>query len=217
MTREAAQAPVPVLFACESFVVVDKPSGLLAVPGRGPEGADCVLARLRAALPAGAEPRSCHRLDMDTSGLMVIALNADAHRHVSRQFEVRAVAKEYEAVLTGEVRAHSGVIELWHRVDLDDRPRQIEDPVYGKQALTEWRLMNTAQGRSRVELVPLTGRTHQLRFAAAHPNGLGSPICGDRLYGDAATASRLLLHARRISFVHPVSGEQLTFYSPTPF
>jgi len=197
------------------LVVVDKPSGLLSVPGRRPEHADCVASRVRDRFPDATGPLTVHRLDMDTSGLILLALDPDTHRALSRLFQERLVSKRYEALLDGEVRRAEGSVSLPLRLDVDNRPYQIVDPERGRAALTDWRVLERGGRWTRVEFVPHTGRTHQLRVHAAA--GLGCPIRGDLLYGDPATASRLLLHATEISLRHPATGEQVTWQSHPPF
>lgn len=204
------------------LVVVDKPCGLLAVPGRSGLLRDSVLTRLRRRDPDASGPRIVHRLDLDTSGLMLVARDAATHAALQRQFARREVAKRYAAWLDGEVRGERGTIELALRVDLDDRPRQLHDPVHGKAAVTAWQVVaRTAvagRPRTRVALTPHTGRTHQLRVHAAHPAGLDAPIVGDRLYGrDVHDGGRLQLHAEALAFTHPRTGQRLAFERPAPF
>ena len=196
------------------LVVVDKPVGLLAVPGRHARLRDSVATRLAARY--GDAARVVHRLDLDTSGLMIVARDAATHAALQRLFARREIAKRYVAWLDGEVAADAGVIELALRVDLDDRPRQIHDPIHGKAAVTGWRVVARAAGRTRVALEPHTGRTHQLRVHAAHPLGLGAPIVGDRLYGHTA-ADRLQLHAEALAFTHPHTGARVAIDRPAPF
>ena len=201
----------------EGFAVVDKPSGLLSCPGRDPALYDSVQTRVPHLLPHAHGPILAHRLDQPTSGLMVVALDPAAHRALRIQFEARTVQKEYEAVLVGEVRGEEGLIELPFRLDVEHRPLQIHDPVHGKLGVTRWRVLAREPGRTRVDFTPLTGRTHQLRTHAAHALGLACPIAGDALYGRAASAPRLLLHARAVRFDHPRTGARLSFTSPVPF
>jgi tRNA pseudouridine32 synthase/23S rRNA pseudouridine746 synthase len=195
------------------LLVVDKPCGLLSVPGRSGALRDSVQTRLRARC---ADALMIHRLDLDTSGVLVVAKDAATHAALQQQFARRTIAKRYLAILDGEVRGDRGSIDLALRVDLDDRPRQIVDPIHGKAAHTDWRVLGRADGRTRIELVPHTGRTHQLRVHAAHPAGLAAPIVGDRLYGTAA-ADRLMLHAETIAFAHPHTGAAIEITVPAPF
>jgi tRNA pseudouridine32 synthase/23S rRNA pseudouridine746 synthase len=197
------------------LVVVDKPAGLLSVPAKDPSLSDSVLTRLRARHPQATGLLLAHRLDLDTSGLLVAALDARTHASLQRQFTHREVHKRYVAWVEGGVRGERGTIDLALRVDLADRPRQLHDPVHGKPAVTDWEVLAREPGRTRVALFPRTGRTHQLRVHAAHPLGLGTPIIGDRLYGHAAP--RLHLHAEQLTFRHPGTGERVTFERPAPF
>jgi tRNA pseudouridine32 synthase/23S rRNA pseudouridine746 synthase len=197
------------------LAVVAKPAGLLSVPGRGGALRDSVLARLRARYPEASGPLLVHRLDLDTSGLLLAAKDAATHTALQRLFARREIRKRYVAWLDGDVATTSGRIELPLRVDLDDRPRQIVDPVHGKPAITEWHVLERADGKTRVALLPHTGRAHQLRVHAAHPQGIGVPIVGDRLYGRAG--DRLLLHAAELGFVHPHTHAALSFEDAAPF
>jgi tRNA pseudouridine32 synthase/23S rRNA pseudouridine746 synthase len=194
------------------LVVVDKPVGLLSVPGRSGQLRDSVQVRLRARYTGASV---VHRLDLDTSGLVLVAKDAATHASLQRMFARREIDKRYVAWLDAELAADAGTVELPLRVDLDDRPRQLHDPVHGKPALTEWRVLARANGRTRVALVPRTGRTHQLRVHAAHPLGIGAPIVGDRLYGRAG--DRLLLHAESLAFTHPHTGARVEVVRPAPF
>ncbi|RKH38880.1 RluA family pseudouridine synthase [Corallococcus sicarius] len=211
-------APTPdlsILFEDAWLVIIDKPCGLLSVPGRDAALTDSVLTRLRARHPHATGPLLVHRLDLDTSGLLVAALDARTHSALQRQFLHRDVDKRYVALIDGPVQADKGTITLPIRVDLDDRPRQIVDPVHGKPAVTEWEVLGREAGRTRVAFHPRTGRTHQLRVHAAHPLGLGAPIVGDPLYGHADR--RLFLHAETLSFVHPATGQRVAFTRAAPF
>ena len=204
-----------VVWEDEDLVIVDKPIDLLSVPGRSGALRDSVQTRLRARYPAATGPLVVHRLDLETSGLLLAAKTCATHAALQAQFARREIDKRYIAWLAGDVRGERGVIELALRVDLDDRPRQIVDPVHGKPAITEWTVLARAHGRTRVGLMPRTGRTHQLRVHAAHPAGLGAPIVGDRLYGTAA--DRLQLHAAWLAFVHPRTSRRIEVESPAPF
>lgn len=201
------------------LVVVDKPAGLLSVPGRAPALHDSVRTRLQALFPEARGPLLVHRLDLDTSGLLVAALTPEVHRNLQRQFLERTVEKRYLAILDGapdHLRTDGGGdIHLALRGDPELRPRQLHDPVHGKPAHTTWRLLAIEEGQARVELRPHTGRTHQLRVHASHPLGLGVPILGDRLYGREDV--RLHLHAAGLALRHPVTGKRLTWDLPPPF
>jgi tRNA pseudouridine32 synthase/23S rRNA pseudouridine746 synthase len=203
------------VFEDDWLVVVAKPCGLLSVPGRGALR-DSVLLRLRDRYQA-PELAVVHRLDLDTSGLMVAAKDPETRAALQEQFERRTVEKRYAAWVDGEVAGDGGVIELALRVDLDDRPRQIYDPIHGKPAITAWQVLARDGSRTRLALYPRTGRTHQLRVHAAHPRGLAAPIAGDRLYGRNASGERLLLHAEALAFDHPRTGHRVALEWPAPF
>lgn len=206
-----------ILFADAHIVVVDKPAGLLAVPGRGPDKQDCVESRIRALFADMPRQPAVHRLDMATSGIMILARTAAAHRNLSMQFAKRSIAKEYIALLDGVPLRESGIIELRFRLDTDRRPYQIHDPVDGKLGITSWWKIAEETAGTRVLFKPLTGRTHQLRLHAAHRLGLGCPIKGDALYGRGGQAERMMLHASSLTLRHPCSGTPLTFAAAIPF
>jgi tRNA pseudouridine32 synthase/23S rRNA pseudouridine746 synthase len=197
------------------LAIIDKPCGLLSVPGRSSRLKDSVLMRLRERYPDATGALLVHRLDLDTSGLMLVAKTAEVHAALQRLFSRREIEKRYIAWLDGQVAPDRGVIELALRVDLNDRPRQIHDPVHGKPAITEWQVLERAGGRTKVALYPRTGRTHQLRMHASHPRGIGAPITGDRLYG--RPGERLMLHAETLSFLHPQTHQYLKVRRPAPF
>ena len=199
------------------FIVVDKPGGLLAVPGRGHDKQDCVESRVRKLFPDCIQQPAVHRLDMDTSGLMLLALTRKAHSLLSSQFAARLVIKHYLALLEGRVPLDSGEIILPFRLDPNKRPYQVYDPVRGKLGISRWRKLRFEGGRTWVEFTPLTGRTHQLRLHAAHEKGLQCPIVGDRLYGNGKPGDRLYLYASFLSFLHPVNGSRISFKSASPF
>jgi len=208
-------AETPTLFSDETLIVVEKPTGLLAVPGRGEAKSDCLAVRVAAHF---ADARVVHRLDMATSGLMLFARGAPAQRELSEAFASRRVGKRYLAVVQGRVDADEGTIALPLAADWPNRPRQKVDMLHGKPSLTHWRVLaRDAAGRTRLELEPVTGRSHQLRV---HLASLGHAIVGDALYATpevAAQAPRLLLHASHLEFDHPVDGRRLAFDSPAPF
>ena len=208
---------IEILYEDPEIVIVDKPGGLLSVPGRGPDKQDCVAKRLQMHFPQMIDQPSVHRLDMYTTGLMVFAISRTAHRHLSLQFAGRGVEKEYTALLEGLVTAEQGEIRLPFRLDPDNRPYQIYDPVHGKMGTTLWQRLAHENGRTRVRFIPLTGRTHQLRLHASHPLGLGHAIVGDRLYGSGKDGDPMLLHAGKLVFDHPATGVRLTFTSEPPF
>lgn len=202
-----------IVYSDSYLLVVNKPAGLLSVPGK--TGEQSLESILRKRYP---EVYMVHRLDHDTSGLMVVALTIDAYHSLQRQFLSREIYKRYIALLDGELhRCLNGTISLPLRPDLNDRPRQLVDYEHGKEAVTHYEVMSAGSGITRVALVPHTGRTHQLRVHCAHRLGLNIPIVGDRLYGSHATCQRLCLHADTITFRHPVSGQPLTFTGAVPF
>lgn len=210
-------AHVTILYQDDHCVVVEKPGGLLAVPGRGPDKQDSVVERVKRLFPWCIKQPAVHRLDMATSGLMVLGLTSAAHRHLSRQFAQGQVAKQYHALLEGSLAGSSGTIRLRFRLDPANRPYQVYDPVLGKEGVTRWRTLAVSGERTLVEFEPLTGRTHQLRLHASHPLGLGCPIVGDTLYGRGRAGEPMLLHAVALGFTHPVSECQLHFSSPRFF
>ncbi|HZX30528.1 MAG TPA: RluA family pseudouridine synthase [Rhodocyclaceae bacterium] len=187
----------------ETFLVLDKPSGLLSVPGRGEDKQDCLASRVQAEFP---DALIVHRLDMETSGLLVMARGEEAHRRLSRLFRERQVDKRYIAVVAGRLATMAGEVNLPLITDWPNRPRQKVDFDIGKPSLTRFRVLGYAGDTTRVELEPVTGRSHQLRV---HMQSLGHPILGDPLYGEAG--ARLLLHATRIAFPHPFTGEPMAF------
>lgn len=195
----------------DALLVANKTAGLLAVPGRGADKQDCLIHRLQQDFP---DALVVHRLDMATSGLMVFARGAEMQRKLSRMFRLREVSKRYLAVVSGRLEQESGEVSLPLICDWPNRPKQKVDHALGKPSLTRYRLLGVESSNSRVELEPVTGRTHQLRV---HMAGIGHPILGDPLYGDPASAPRLMLHACALAFAHPVSGEPLKFDSPSPF
>lgn len=206
--------PLRVVFEDDWIVVVDKPVGLLSVPGRGEQLRDCVQSRLREHHP---ELLLAHRLDLDTSGLVIAAKDLATYGALQRLFEERRIDKRYIAWVSRALDGE-GVIELPLRVDVDDRPRQIVDRVHGKPAVTTWRVLERTADRTRVALSPRTGRTHQLRVHAAHPDGLDAPIVGDRLYSRIPhDEPRLLLHAEALTFAHPRTSALITLTSKAPF
>lgn len=211
------QPGLDIIYEDDAIVVVNKPSGLLSVPGKGEANQDCVVSRLKEAYPGCIDQPSVHRLDQDTSGLIVMALTEFAHRILSKQFMDRLVGKRYVALLDGVVEDQSGVIELKFRLDPDNRPYQVYDPEKGKVGTTRWRKLSVEDGKTRVEFMPLTGRTHQLRLHSAHEKGLGFPIVGDRLYGTGTAPGQLKLHASTLRFRHPVTRKPMEFKSEPPW
>jgi tRNA pseudouridine32 synthase/23S rRNA pseudouridine746 synthase len=204
------------VFVDEHLLVLDKPAGLLAVPGRGEDKQDCLSARAQALWP---DALVVHRLDMATSGLFLMGRGIHMQRVLGRAFAERRVAKRYEAVVAGTLAAPGaqGTIDLPLAADWPNRPLQKVDRDHGKASVTRWEVQAVAGDRTRVALEPLTGRSHQLRV---HLQAIGHPILGDALYGDAASrarAERLLLHACGLQLAHPATGEPLAFASAVPF
>ena len=206
-----------IVYYDNEIVVVCKQANLLSVPGRGPEKADCIVRRVRDRFPESIEYPAVHRLDMATSGLMVLALTKFSYRDLSIQFQERLVEKKYIALVEGIVRENSGTIELSFRLDPDNRPFQIYDPQNGKTGITKWEKINIENGNTRVAFFPVTGRTHQLRLHSAHSLGLGKPIIGDPLYGNGKQGDILKLHSAFIKFRHPVTKEDVSFTSVPGF
>lgn len=203
-----------IIYEDEWLIVVNKPPGLLSVPGRYRDRQDSVLSRLRHLSP---DVMAVHRLDLETSGIMLLARDRQTYRQLSQQFQQRQVRKVYEAVLSGNLTIDSGAIDLPLWGAPTNRPYQTVDWQRGKPSLTHFRVMAREGNCTRVEFVPLTGRSHQLRVHAADSRGLGVTILGDRLYGCRAIASRLHLHARELSFQHPQLGKTLHLQAQTPF
>ncbi|MBN1203725.1 MAG: RluA family pseudouridine synthase [Myxococcaceae bacterium] len=197
------------------LLVVEKPCGLLSVPGRHDLLRDSVLVRLRRRYPEASEPIVMHPLDPEASGLLLVARDPETSAALQPQFARGEADKRYVALLDGQVSGEHGVIELPLRADPEGRRRHIIDPSHGKRAITEWRVTQRTGARTRVSLFPRTGRTHQLRVHAAHPLGLGAPIVGDRLYG--GDDARLMLHADALKLLHPRTGERLELECRAPF
>ncbi len=202
----------PTIFEDEHIFAVRKPEGLLSVPGRTPDLRDSALTRLRDAHEGQGKPMQIHRLDRDTSGVMLFAKSREAHREMQALFAERKIEKVYVAWLDGRVKENRGTIDLALRVDLNDRPRQIVDAVHGKAAITDYKVLERHGAQTKVAFFPRTGRSHQLRVHAAHPEGLGAPILGDRLYG--RPAHRLFLHAESLAFDHPIGGYRVQIACP---
>ena len=207
------------LYADEDIAVIVKPEGLLSTPGRGPEKLDSASYRFHTLFPSSPEQCFVHRIDMDTSGLLIMARNKESVKNLSLQFEHREVKKTYVALLEGELDTNEGIIDLPIRLDINNRPYQIVDLEQGKKAVTRYEklLQIHIDGKTytRVRFYPETGRTHQLRVHSA--SGLKHPIKGDRLYGHRNEGERLYLHAETIEFKHPRTGEKMSFIAPAPF
>ncbi|MBP0481549.1 RluA family pseudouridine synthase [Sagittula salina] len=212
-TYDPPKGDIPILHEDSDLLVVDKPAGLLSVPGKGEDLADCLLTRLETAFPT---VRLVHRLDRDTSGVMVFALTAHAQRDLGAQFEARKTRKIYVARVAGRLTPKAGDVDLPLIVDWPNRPRQMVSLETGKPALTGYKVLRTSDEESRVRLFPHTGRTHQLRV---HMLALGHPILGDELYAPetAAQFPRMMLHAEELRVNHPESGRGMSFRARTPF
>jgi tRNA pseudouridine32 synthase/23S rRNA pseudouridine746 synthase len=205
---------IPVIYHDDYMVVLDKPSGLLSVKGIGPDKIDCLAVRVASAIEGA---RIVHRLDMDTSGVILMARDADTHRELSRQFQDREVKKTYIAIVAGAVEGDSGLIDIPIRKDFDNPPRQCVDYEQGKSSQTPWKVLEREEDRTRLELKPVTGRSHQLRI---HLRELGHPILGDDLYAPInlqQLAPRLLLHALDLTVTHPATCKPIQFYAKCPF
>jgi tRNA pseudouridine32 synthase/23S rRNA pseudouridine746 synthase len=205
--------PLDILHEDHEILVVNKPAGLLSVPGKGPELADCLIARLEAVYP---QVLLVHRLDRDTSGVMVFGLTPHAQRHLGLQFEKRQTKKTYLARIAGRLEPKTGTVDLPLIVDWPNRPLQKVDHETGKPAVTDWRVMKASDEESRVKLYPQTGRSHQLRV---HMLALGHPILGDPLYAPetADRYPRMMLHAEELRLRHPDGGEGMKFRVAAPF
>ncbi|UKK50781.1 pseudouridine synthase [Prevotella sp. E13-17] len=215
LTPSAEASALDIIYADADIVVVNKPSGMLSVPGK--TAVVSVYDLLKERYPQAEGPIIVHRLDMDTSGIMVAALTLKAYHHLQKQFINRTTHKEYIALV--QAKDHftpgKGQLCLPLRADIDDRPRQLVDFEHGRHALTTYEVLSVNDRTARLRLVPHTGRTHQLRVHCAHHQGLHAPILGDNLYGQAS--DRLYLHAEKLSFTHPTTSEKLTFCAPVPF
>ena len=212
---EPAYAPPPddglsLIYQDEYLLVVDKPAGLLTVPGRGVDKQDCLFTRVQQVY---ADVLVVHRLDMATSGLVIFARGVEIQKQLSIMFSERAVQKSYVALVAGTVTPETGEIDLPIMADWPNRPRQKVDTESGKPSLTRYQALNTEQTNTRLKLTPITGRTHQLRV---HLTAIGHPIVGDTLY-DGFAAPRLMLHAEQLCFKHPSSAKLLTLSSESPF
>jgi len=205
--------PLRILHEDAAILVVDKPAGLLTVPGKLENRQDCLITRLQA---ARWDALTVHRLDCDTSGVIIFARTKQAQGFLGQEFEKRRAQKTYVARLLGRVEADQGTVDLPLGSDWEYRPRQKVDPVHGRPALTDWQVVERTDHETRVRLSPHTGRSHQLRV---HMLALGHPILGDQIYAaDTSKAhARLMLHAESLSLHHPTTGDRMTFTAPAPF
>lgn len=206
---------LPILYEDEWLIAVNKPAGLLSVPGRYLDRQDCVLHRLLHTVSQRIDV--IHRLDQETSGVLVFARDRQTHHQLSQQFQQHQIHKVYEALLGSVISMESGVIDLPLWGNPDDRPKQVVDWQYGKPSTTHFRVMSKTLNQTRVEFYPVTGRTHQIRVHAAAGKGLGVPILGDRLYGCTVEGDRLHLHARELQFHHPHTQQTICLKTETPF
>ena len=207
-----SNSSLDLVYQDDCLLVVNKPAGLLAVPGRGVDKQDCLSSRLQQVFP---DALIVHRLDMSTSGLMLFARGAEMQRRLSHMFHQREVEKRYMAVVVGRLDSEAGEVDLPIAADWPNRPLRKIDAELGKPSLTRYRLMDFEKfDVTRIELEPVTGRTHQLRV---HMAAIGHPILGDALYGDVHSAPRLLLHATTLDLLHPLTGAALHFVSSAPF
>lgn len=207
------KAPLEIVYEDDYLLLVNKPAEFLSVPGKYITAS--VLARMKRYLPNAKGPLLVHRLDMSTSGLLLVAKNEKTHKNLQKQFIARTIKKRYVAVLDGEISTKKGLINLPLRVDLDNRPQQLVCYTHGKSAQTRYEIVSINNGKTRINFYPITGRTHQLRVHSAHVDGLHTPILGDDLYG--VKGSRLHLHAEELTFIHPVTQKVLTIKCDTPF
>lgn len=205
--------PLSVVHLDHELLIINKPAGLLSVPGRGPLLVDCLITRIQTEYPTAL---LVHRLDRDTSGVMVFALSPYAQRHLGLQFEKRQTKKTYIARVCGQVEADSGTIDLPIIVDWPNRPKQKICYETGRVAITDWKVIRRLETETRLKLTPKTGRSHQLRI---HMLALGHPILGDPFYGtpDSQNVDRLMLHSYRLSLRHPDGGEMMEFRAKQPF
>jgi len=205
--------PIEILHDDHEIVLVDKPSGLLSVPGKGPHLADCLLSRVQAIFP---QALLVHRLDRDTSGVMIFALTPHAQRHLGLQFEKRQTKKTYVSRVHGQIKEKTGTVDLPLIVDWPNRPKQKVDHENGKQAVTDWRVVRSNPTETRVRLMPRTGRSHQLRV---HMLAIGHPILGDPFYDHigAEDQPRLMLHSETLQVRHPDGGKSMRFTAKAPF
>jgi tRNA pseudouridine32 synthase/23S rRNA pseudouridine746 synthase len=204
---------IEIVYEDEHLLVVNKPNEFLSVPGVNLT--DSVQTRMKEKYPNATGPLIVHRLDMSTSGLMIIALSKEVHKSLQSLFIKRSLIKQYVAILDGTIEGEGGFIDLPLRLDIDDRPRQMVCFEHGKSSRTQWKVIDRKDGKTKIQFFPITGRTHQLRVHSAHKDGLNTPILGDDLYGKRD--SRLYLHAERLEFTHPVSSKFMIIESPAKF
>ena len=213
LNNPAKGKKINIIYEDDELLVINKPTEFLSVPGKTIQ--DSVYERMKIQFPKATGPLIVHRLDMSTSGLMLIAKTKDTHKNLQRQFIKRSVKKRYVALLDGLVNEDHGFIDLPLRLDIDDRPRQLVCYEHGKSAHTKWKVIERKNNQTKIHFYPITGRTHQLRVHSAHSKGLNMPIVGDDLYGKRS--NRLHLHAESVEFEHPISKKLMNFQVEAEF
>lgn len=213
LEKQIDEAPLNVIFEDEWLIVVNKPAGMLSIPGK--LSSDSLQERVQRLRPSEEPPMIVHRLDMATSGLLIFAKTKEVHKRMQALFKTHDIKKQYTAILDGEIQINSGEIRLPLILNPKERPLQMVSHTHGKPAITRFEVVSCSEGKTRVHFYPITGRTHQLRIHAAHPEGLNTPILGDTLYG--TPADRLYLHAETLDFTHPITGKHIHLATPCPF
>ena len=213
LVKQIDETPLDVIFEDEWLIVVNKPAGMLSIPGK--LSSDSLQERVQRLRPSEEPPMIVHRLDMATSGLLIFAKTKEVHKRMQALFKTHDIKKQYTAILDGEIQINSGEIRLPLILNPKERPLQMVSHTHGKPAITRFEVVSCSEGKTRVHFYPITGRTHQLRIHAAHPEGLNTPILGDTLYG--TPADRLYLHAETLDFTHPITGKHIHLATPCPF
>ena len=213
LEKQIDEAPLNVIFEDEWLIVVNKPAGMLSIPGK--LSSDSLQERVQRLRPGEEPPMIVHRLDMATSGLLIFAKTKEVHKRMQALFKTHDIKKQYTAILDGKIQINSGEIRLPLILNPKERPLQMVSFAHGKPAITRFEVVSCSEGKTRVHFYPITGRTHQLRIHAAHPEGLNTPILGDTLYG--TPADRLYLHAETLDFTHPITGKHIHLATPCPF
>lgn len=213
LEKQIDEAPLNVIFEDEWLIVVNKPAGMLSIPGK--LSSDSLQERVQRLRPGEEPPMIVHRLDMATSGLLIFAKTKEVHKRMQALFKTHDIKKQYTAILDGKIQINSGEIRLPLILNPKERPLQMVSHTHGKPAITRFEVVSCSEGKTRVHFYPITGRTHQLRIHAAHPEGLNTPILGDTLYG--TPADRLYLHAETLDFTHPITGKHIHLATPCPF
>lgn len=213
LVKQIDEAPLNVIFEDEWLIVVNKPAGMLSIPGK--LSSDSLQERVQRLRPGEEPPMIVHRLDMATSGLLIFAKTKEVHKRMQALFKTHDIKKQYTAILDGKIQINSGEIRLPLILNPKERPLQMVSFAHGKSAITRFEVVSCSEGKTRVHFYPITGRTHQLRIHAAHPEGLNTPILGDTLYG--TPADKLYLHAETLDFTHPITGKHIHLATPCPF